>query len=274
MAGVAQSVTSDRFCAQDADMTFESCDHVLFRVHRKNLDSTSEGFSPPSGTTASNEIVQLSERAEILNLLFQYAYPQRPPDLTSIPFEVFTGLAEAAEKYQMFAAMEICRMATKAVYNDHPFEVLLYSTRHGYPELMTLAQGRALELSPADAFKYFPPAVYIAFTRYHAQWTEMVKYASVCFQDEPPCPSHEGCVLGFYQRLNANPASLLDLDALFAVCAADSDITFESSDHVLFLIHRKNLETHSEGFAPPSGTLSAPGQEIVQLSESAAVLDL
>ncbi|KZP13245.1 hypothetical protein FIBSPDRAFT_983092 [Athelia psychrophila] len=144
-------------------MTFESCDHVLFRVHRKNLESASEGFSPPSGTTTSNEFVQLSERAEILDLLFQYMYPQRPPSLDLIEFKVFADLAEAAEKYQMFAAMEICRMVMKAAYNDHPFEVLLYSTRHGYPELMTLAQRRALELSPADAFKLFPPASYIAF---------------------------------------------------------------------------------------------------------------
>ncbi|KZP04194.1 hypothetical protein FIBSPDRAFT_844272 [Athelia psychrophila] len=165
MANVAraQSVTSDRFCAQDADMTFESSDHVLFRVHRKNLEITSEGFAPPSGTTISNGFVQLSERAEILDLLFQYTYPQRPPDLTSIRFEAFTDLAEATEKYQMFGAMEICRLLMKAAYNDHPFEVLLYSTRHGYSELMTLAQGRTLELSPADAFKLFPPAAYIAF---------------------------------------------------------------------------------------------------------------
>lgn len=76
---------------------------------------TSEGFSPPTDTATSNEIVQLSERAQILDLLFQYAYPQRPPDLTLIPFDVFADLAEAAEKYQMFGAMEFCRMLMKCV---------------------------------------------------------------------------------------------------------------------------------------------------------------
>ncbi|KZP04199.1 hypothetical protein FIBSPDRAFT_799760 [Athelia psychrophila] len=212
----AQSITSDRFCAQDADVTFESCDHVLFRVHRKNLEITSEGFSPPSGTITSNDSVQLSERAEILDLLFQYTYPQRPPDLTLIRFEVFADLAEAAEKYQMFGAMEICRMAMKAAYNDHSFEVLLYSTRHGYPELMTLAQGRALELSTADAFRLFPPTCYIAYTRYQAQWTEIVKFASNRIQATPPCEYHTNYVLGFYKRLIANPALLLDLDTLLA----------------------------------------------------------
>ncbi|KZP11901.1 hypothetical protein FIBSPDRAFT_173097 [Athelia psychrophila] len=184
MSNVAQalSIMSDRFCAQDADVTFESYDHILFRVHKKNLESTSEGFSPPSGTTTSNEIVQLSERSEVLDLLFQYAYPQRPPDLTSIPFEVFADLAEAAEKYQMFGAMEFCRLLMKAAYNDHPFEVLLYSTRHGYPELMTLAQRRALKLSPADAFKLFPPASYIAFLSYaDALPFTMDRDSQICF---------------------------------------------------------------------------------------------
>ncbi|KZP11906.1 hypothetical protein FIBSPDRAFT_898614 [Athelia psychrophila] len=186
------------------------------RLHRKNLESASEGFSPPSGTTTSNEIVQLSERAEILDLLFQYIYPQRSPDLASIRFEVFADLAEAAEKYQVFGPMEICRLLMKAAYKDHPFEVLLISTRHGYPELITLSQGRALELSPADAFKSFPPASFIASMRYYAQWIEIVKFASNRIEATSPCRHHRDGIVGFYERLHANPASLLDLDALFA----------------------------------------------------------
>jgi hypothetical protein len=48
---------------------------------------------------------------------------------------------------------------------------------------------------------------------------------------------------------------------VLVVCAADSDITLQSSDGVLFKVHRKNLEVHSEGFAgadaiSPGGSLS------------------
>jgi len=67
-----QKLISEHFCAVDSDVTFESCDNVLFKVHRPNLITHSEGFSPPDGTTAmsSEEHVSLSESAEVLELLF------------------------------------------------------------------------------------------------------------------------------------------------------------------------------------------------------------
>lgn len=106
-------LTPELVCALDADITFESCDHVLFKVHRKNLEVTSEGFSPPSGTIATHEVIPLIERAEVLDLLFQYMYPQRLPDLASVPFAILADLAEAAEKYQLYVAMKFCNMLMK-----------------------------------------------------------------------------------------------------------------------------------------------------------------
>lgn len=87
-------------------MTFLSSDDTHFRVHRKNLEANSEGLSPPDGTTSgADEVIPLSETAEVLELLFQYMYPQRQPDLTEVPFDVISAMAEAAEKYQVFSAM-------------------------------------------------------------------------------------------------------------------------------------------------------------------------
>ncbi|KAJ7434625.1 hypothetical protein B0H11DRAFT_2117127 [Mycena galericulata] len=60
-------------------------------------------------------------------------------------------------------------------------------------------------------------------------------------------------------------------------CAPDADITVSSSDNVLFKLHRKNLEVHSDIFAnaadatrPENGNDS----EVVHLSENCDVLDL
>jgi hypothetical protein len=94
--------------ATDSDVTFESCNKALFKVHRKNLECTSEGFAFPDGTVSTAAQVPLSETAEVLELLFQYMYPQRAPDLKTIEFKVMVGVAEAAEKYQVYAAMELC----------------------------------------------------------------------------------------------------------------------------------------------------------------------
>lgn len=97
----------------DADITFESWDHVLFKIHSVNLRCTSEGFAPPDGTLKpdeNHEIVPLTEPAEVLDLLFQHMYPQPQPDLRKIKFEVLAQVAEAAEKYQVYSAMQICRI--------------------------------------------------------------------------------------------------------------------------------------------------------------------
>ena len=69
----------------------------------------SEGFSAPL-IQASDEIVQLTETADILELLFQFCYPKQPPSLQSLNFETLSRLAEAVEKYQIYNTLEICRV--------------------------------------------------------------------------------------------------------------------------------------------------------------------
>ncbi|KAJ7476727.1 hypothetical protein FB451DRAFT_1087369 [Mycena latifolia] len=58
-------------------------------------------------------------------------------------------------------------------------------------------------------------------------------------------------------------------------CAPDADIRVLSSDGVLFKVHRKNLEFHSDIFADAaSSTRPENGDEIVRLSEASDVLDV
>lgn len=97
-------------------MTFKSCDNVLFKVHHNNIMTHSEGFAPPDGTLLSEgEIVPLPESADVLELLFQYIYPRRTPDLKKVRLNVLVGLAEAVEKYQVYSAMDICHICMECV---------------------------------------------------------------------------------------------------------------------------------------------------------------
>jgi hypothetical protein len=98
----------------DADVTFRSNDGVLFSVHKKNLEDHAGGF-PPAEFQTRDEVVPLTEDAEILDLLFQSIYPQRMPDVNSLPFETLASLAETAEKYQVFPLMYICSTRMKSV---------------------------------------------------------------------------------------------------------------------------------------------------------------
>ena len=110
-------LNEDTVCASDADITFKSCDDVLFKVYRKYLDAHSEGFGPPNGciTVDEDEIVALSETAEVLELIFQYMYPMRQPDLKKVEYTTLASLSETAEKYQVFSAMEICKLRMEYV---------------------------------------------------------------------------------------------------------------------------------------------------------------
>ena len=83
---------------------------MLFKVHRSNLADHSEGFSPPPNTNSQDEIVSLAEAGDTLDLLFQFMYPQRQPDLKRMDFKQLAELSEAAEKYQVFAAMGVCNI--------------------------------------------------------------------------------------------------------------------------------------------------------------------
>lgn len=82
---------------------------MLFAVHRRNLDTHSEGLSAPPVTHSGSDIVDLSESSEVLDVLFQYIYPRPQPELSGLDIDILAGLAEAVEKYQIYAAMQICK---------------------------------------------------------------------------------------------------------------------------------------------------------------------
>jgi hypothetical protein len=93
-----------------------SSDGVLFKVHRKNLEVHSPVFSNAENTTKpenGDEIIYLTENSAVLELLFQFMYSQPQPDLESLEFGTFAGLAEAAEKYLVYSALTLCRMKMK-----------------------------------------------------------------------------------------------------------------------------------------------------------------
>ncbi|KAF7300395.1 hypothetical protein HMN09_00923100 [Mycena chlorophos] len=148
---------SERFNALDSDITFRSSDEVLFRVHRKNLEVCAEGF-PPSGFDTNGEVVDLTETSTTLDLLFQFMYPQRHPSLDTTPFEVLFPLAEAAEKYQVFPAMNICHIRLRDMVGEHPVEISVYAVKHDYPYLVSEVAPMMLKMSPVKVMEILPPA--------------------------------------------------------------------------------------------------------------------
>ena len=102
-------------------MTFCSSDNVGFKLHRANLASHSVVF-PDAGAMVGtkledrNDIVRLEEPACVLELLFQFVYPRQHRELDGLEFELLDKIAEASEKYQLFAAMALCRISMRFVH--------------------------------------------------------------------------------------------------------------------------------------------------------------
>ncbi|GBE89381.1 hypothetical protein BKA93DRAFT_828027 [Sparassis latifolia] len=163
---------SGRFSASDADLVVKSSDGVLFNVHRRNLEMHSEGF-PGADFVTNGEIVELSETAETLHLLFQYMYRQPQPNLEGEPFKIIAGLAEAAEKYRVFPALEICKVFMKAAIPTHPTAVFLYAARHGHLNLCNEVAPKSIGYPVADALRNFDSTVLASWLLYREQWVKV-----------------------------------------------------------------------------------------------------
>lgn len=178
------SQTSEKFCARDADVVFISSNNVLFHIHQKNLQIAAAGF-PPAGFHASGEIVPLTEDATTLELLFQFVYPQRHPHLRGTPFDVLSPLAEAAEKYQVFAAMNICYVRMNEVLPEHAVEVSNYASRHGYKEILSAAAPSLLDIPLAEIVKALSAELVVPWVCYREAWS------SAALKALSPLPSQD-----------------------------------------------------------------------------------
>ncbi|KAH9479311.1 hypothetical protein JR316_0007900 [Psilocybe cubensis] len=101
--------THSDFDYHDCDtVTFSSSDNVLFNLHRTNLRITA-GIFPGPEFDDSGEVIPLQESGDVLSAVFQFVYPERHPKLQmSFEFDFIAEVAEAAEKYQIFTAIDAC----------------------------------------------------------------------------------------------------------------------------------------------------------------------
>lgn len=75
------------------------------------LETNSHGFATTSDTSSHrDEVVVLSETSSVMELLLQFLYPGPHPDLAKVKLTNLAGLAEAAQKYRVWSAMEITNM--------------------------------------------------------------------------------------------------------------------------------------------------------------------
>ncbi|KAF8647237.1 hypothetical protein AX16_006829 [Volvariella volvacea WC 439] len=201
-----ETTVSPRFAADDADIILQSIDNVQFRLHRINLRmhsdifadaeaiSTNDQLSASANSSQPPEVVHLSEHSSVLELLFQYMYRQPPPDLSpsteggpGVAFEVLAGLAEAAEKYRVYYAIDGCKRAMREAISEHPFEVMKWAIKHKHTKIIDQSAEAALALHNASPKTILEPGLYLAWTEYILSWHTLLSREATRYR---PTASH------------------------------------------------------------------------------------
>ncbi|KAF8159394.1 hypothetical protein B0H34DRAFT_401999 [Crassisporium funariophilum] len=189
--------TSELFNDLSSDLVFKSSNNVLFYINRKHFESTTAGFAVPELISAdTSDPVHLSEPSSTLELLFQFIQPcseangYRQPLVVDMDHKTLFAVAEAAEKYIVFGAMNICITRMYQVYEQYPIEVLNHCAKHGYQSLADKAAVKTIPL-PHDqiALGLTHPGLTSRWLIYHSHWVKVGKEGCRVSDDYPSsCP--------------------------------------------------------------------------------------
>ncbi|KII94573.1 hypothetical protein PLICRDRAFT_120619 [Plicaturopsis crispa FD-325 SS-3] len=174
-ANLPEHQISELFNHADSDLTIRSSDNVLFRVHKRNLETYSPAFAGAGAFPATGlEDIALPESSAVLELMLQYVYLQLQPDLSHTEFEVLAGLAEAVEKYEIYSAMEVCKMHMRSrISPQTAFDVLTYATRHGHANIADEAAIHALHVPTVTMLDALPLYYFRAWVLFQQSWSDI-----------------------------------------------------------------------------------------------------
>ncbi|KAF9523213.1 hypothetical protein CPB83DRAFT_747634, partial [Crepidotus variabilis] len=133
-----------------ADVLFQSSDGPIFKICRRHLQSASAGLAVSDHLVVDDEPVYLQETSEVLEVLFQFIQPPaegkrfRQPSVRDLEPRMFFAVAEAAEKYIVYGAMNTFSTHMYQMVDKYPVEVLNHCERHGYPDLVDAAASKTI----------------------------------------------------------------------------------------------------------------------------------
>ncbi|KAF8650287.1 hypothetical protein AX16_005315 [Volvariella volvacea WC 439] len=162
----------------DADVVICSADGVIFRLHKRNLEAGCGAF-PPASFPTLGEVVHLTESGSTLEILFQFLYPRQQPDWEALDIAELFDLVEAAEKYEVYTAIAMCRILMKRYMDSHPQYLFAYGTKHDYPDFadqaarLLLKRGAAIE----DFISLLTPGAVLAWARYQDYARNLIRDA-------------------------------------------------------------------------------------------------
>ncbi|KAI4520314.1 hypothetical protein K525DRAFT_270899 [Schizophyllum commune Loenen D] len=173
-----QQRQSERFSSTDDGIViFRSSDNVLFNIHRANLRAVTDGPFAEDFVSSATDVADLTEKSDILEIIFQFVYPGNLPLLEDASRDLLFSVAEAAEKYRVAPAMALCHLNIKRdIVYSCTLRKMVYAYKHGYTEFMDAIAENSLEESPKDALSAFGPgALFIGWVLYKDAWAEILR---------------------------------------------------------------------------------------------------
>ena len=113
-------------------------------MQRKYLE-TNTGAFPGAEFETRGEITHLTEPSEVLEILFQFIYPRRHPEIEELEFPLLAAVAEAAEKYEVFSGMSECK--TRMRYRSFAPDSVVCGANTKYNPQDILTQTRSRNIS-------------------------------------------------------------------------------------------------------------------------------
>ena len=97
------------------DVVFKSSDGELLGAHSRNLEMYGEGFPAAPNGVADPEPASLTEPAKTLRTLLAFMHLVPQPRIRNLSCKSVLEIAEAAEKYGVHSATQVCAIVLECV---------------------------------------------------------------------------------------------------------------------------------------------------------------
>ncbi|KAF9062138.1 hypothetical protein BDP27DRAFT_1234044, partial [Rhodocollybia butyracea] len=163
----------------DGDVVVQSVDNVEIWLHQKNLECLigSSRFPPAD----ENDIVHLPKPAKVLEILFHAIYARPFPDarIMELQFESFMLLAEAAEKYQVYSMVAVCKLRMR---HEKRLRLLKYASTHNHRDLIDELQLLLVNVPLSELVKILSVDDYKTWVKHLNNWKRIKFIHEFCFR--------------------------------------------------------------------------------------------
>jgi len=197
--------------------------------------------------TLDHEPVPLTESSNVLELIFQFVHPRKQPGLDDTDFPLFLAVAEAAEKYEVYSAMNICQLRMKEYLPAQAPEIFGFAGKHNYPHLVAAASPVLIGKPLADVAHVLATHLFVPWSIYQQRWSICLN-RSLCPPITTECDYYgdraewQRTVAKIQQHLNQNMARLLDIETIFETLLSEKQLKGCGSCQTSFRKWKKNIQ--------------------------------